>query len=120
MGKLILLMALLVGFPMLAFASLSAPNSSIQWSSDGRRILVMVSYDPPYDRNGVILFPDGRVIDIHQTFSASGVYDAKTFAPVWQVNWFAHQREIVASPDLRYVARLNRFALTQSKRWKSS
>jgi hypothetical protein len=109
-----------------ARAGISAPSSSLAVSRDGSRILVMLSpYKPwhegpaatlPDGRTLATLFdqaptatlPDGRVVNVHDTFPKSGVYDASTFKPVWQVTWFSLQWDLLWSDDLRYVARLNR------------
>ncbi len=60
--------------------------------------------------------PDGREIIVHQTFSKSGVYDASTLKPIWQVNWFALKSELLFSPNFESVVRINRFGF-DGKSW---
>jgi hypothetical protein len=91
-----------------ARGGISAPNSSLQVSRDGTRFLVMLSPDARYDQTSTATLPDGRTINVHDVFSKSGLYNASTLEPVWQVDWFSLQHDLLCSGDLRYVARLNR------------
>lgn len=102
MRRLVLLILLVC--PLLARGSIGAPNSSVMPSADGRRVLVMVSPMPDYDREPMATLPDGRVVDVHQAFAASGVYDASTLMPIWEVDWFAFRHDLMVSDDLRHIA----------------
>jgi hypothetical protein len=79
-----ILLSLLFVFSVAAGASISQLNSSVKWSQDGTRVLVMLSPDPRYDLNGTVQFPDGRLVNLHDNFCNSGVYDTLTLEPVWQ------------------------------------
>ncbi|HEY7116190.1 MAG TPA: hypothetical protein VH475_06375 [Tepidisphaeraceae bacterium] len=92
-----------------ADGGISAPNSSVINSRDGTRMLVMLSPEPSSDQTSTAKLPDGRVVNIHDVFAKSGVYETATFAPVWQVDWFALGHDVLCSDDLRYVARRNRW-----------
>src|SRR4051812_35178077 len=94
--------------PLSARGSIAAPNSSLTVSADGRKLFVMVSSDPKYDRESTATLPDGRVVDVHQTFAKSGVYDGSTLAPIWQVGWFALRHDLLISDDFRHVVWLGR------------
>jgi hypothetical protein len=99
-----LFLLILLMFPVSARGSIPAPNSSVTASADGRRVLVMVSPMPEYDREPTATLSDGRVVDVHHAFGMSGVYDASTLEPVWQVDWFALRHDLMVSDDLRHVA----------------
>lgn len=103
----ILLLALLV-FPSITRGGISAPNSSVAISRDGERILVMLSPDAGYDQTSTFTLPDGRLINLHDTFPKSGVYNSSTLEPVWQVDWFSLQYDLRYSDDLQHLVRLNR------------
>jgi hypothetical protein len=104
--KRILLLAISL-FPLAAGGAIPAQNSSVTWSKDGTRVLVMLSPYPGSDANAVVGFPDGRLVNLHDNFCSSGVYDVLTFETIWLVNWYSLKYELLSSDDLRYVARLN-------------
>jgi hypothetical protein len=103
------LLLLVLALPTAAAASLSSPDSSANYSRNGTRILVMRSPDPEGDRALPMTLGDGRVVKIRDAFPKSGVYDARTLAPLWQVNWFAHDWDLEWSDDMRFVVERNRF-----------
>jgi len=96
-----------------SFAGISAPSSSACLSPDGKHLLVMVSPVADYEKlyPTKFSFPDRRSIVLNETFSKSGVYDAATFAPLWQVDWFSLSYDLRFSPDFTDVVRLNRLGL---------
>ena len=67
----------------------------------------MISDIPQWDNTPDAALPDGRVVNLRQTFGKSGLYDATTLAPRWQVEWFAFKWHLLCSDDCRHVARLN-------------
>ena len=69
----------------------------------------MLSPDAGSDQTSTATLPDGRVVNLHDLFSKSGVYNSSTLDPVWQVDWFALKRDLLCSDDLQHVARLNRY-----------
>jgi hypothetical protein len=71
-------------------------------------MLVMLSPDAEYDQKPTATLPNGRVINVHDLFLKSGVYDASTLEPAWQVGWFAQRRDLLCSDDLQHIAWLNR------------
>jgi hypothetical protein len=96
-------------FPIGVAAGISAPNSHATLSRDGTRLLVMISTDAKWDRAAPVTLPDGRVIvSLGDAFPKSGAYDARTLAPLWQVDWFSFERDIRCSDDFRSVVRSNR------------
>ena len=96
-----------VVLPTDAFAGLSAPQSTFAISADGKRILVILSTLIEYDKNSSATLPDGRLINLHDTFAKSGAYDANTLEPIWQVDWYSFNWDILWSDDFRHVVRLN-------------
>ncbi|MES2707421.1 MAG: hypothetical protein V4726_12560 [Verrucomicrobiota bacterium] len=50
---------------------------------------------------------------LFDTFKKSGVYDSSTFAPVWLVDWYAYDFELVSSPNLEDLVRVNRYGMEQ-------
>jgi hypothetical protein len=107
MARLMVLLLVLV-WPGVVLAGLSSPNSYLVPSSDGRRVLVMLSGDRTWDRTRTAALPDGRVVDLYATFGKSGLYDARSLEPKWQVPWFSLGGDLFYSPDLRYVIRVCR------------
>src|SRR5689334_15004512 len=107
MPKLVPLILLFA--PAAAFAGLSSPNSHILISPDRSRLLVMISGDPTSDQTPTVTLPNGRILNLRATFKKSGCYDAQSFAPLWQADWFAFDYELICSNDFRSIARLNRF-----------
>jgi hypothetical protein len=108
-----ILFLLLAVLPATASGMISAPTSHAQLSTDGSRILVMVSPDADYENAhpSTATLPDGRVVRIRDAFSKSGCYDATTLVPLWQVDWFSLTPDLLASADFADVARRNRFGL---------
>ena len=106
MPRIALLM--LIAFPATTLAGISAPNSAAIYSRDGSRILIMRSPDPRYDQTPTITLHDARVVNIRDTFPKSGVYDARTLQPLWQVEWFSLEWDLLFSDDFQFVARINR------------
>src|SRR5687767_4884083 len=113
---------LLLAFPAAAVGGISAPRSHATVSPDGRRVLVMLSQHPEYDRipeydrryPQVVTLPDGRVVNIRDGFPSSGAYDAATLAPLWQVDWYSFPWELLWSDDFRSVVRMNPHGLHES------
>ena len=68
----------------------------------------MLSPDAREDQTPAATLPDGRVVNLHDVFWKSGVYQFSTLEPVWQVDWFSQQRDLLYSDDLRHVVWLNR------------
>lgn len=68
----------------------------------------MKSPDPQHDNAPTAILADGRVASIRDTFAKSGVYDSRTLQPLWQVNWYAHDWDLLWSDDLQHVARIDR------------
>ena len=96
-----------LAFTAAAAGGIAAPSSRAVVSPDGRRVLVMLSEDPEYDRMHpqLVTLPDGRVINIREGFARSGAYDAGTLAPLWQVDWSSWS--LLSSDDFRSIVRLN-------------
>ena len=67
----------------------------------------MVSDNVKDDHVLPFALPDGREINIRDTFAKSGCYDAATLAPLWQVEWYTFPYCLGWSPDFSNVARLN-------------
>jgi hypothetical protein len=67
----------------------------------------MLAPEPNQTPTGTLL--DGRTVNLRDTFAKSGVYDAKTLAPIWQVDWFAQPRDLLLSRDFLHAVRRNRF-----------
>ena len=103
-----LVLLVIVAFPLAAFGGISRPDSAVIFSLDGSRMLVMRSPDPKCDAAPTTTLSDGRVVSVRDTFPKSGVYDSRTLQPIWQVNWYAHEGDLVWSDDLEYVARIDR------------
>jgi hypothetical protein len=99
---------LIVALPLTAAGSLSAPDSSVIFSRDGTRMLVTRSPDPQYDGAPTAVLSDGRVLSIRDTFPKSGVYDSRTLQPLWQVDWYDHDWNLLWSDDFQHVARIDR------------
>ena len=59
------------------------------------------------DQTPTATLPDGRTVNLRATFAKSGVYDATTLAPIWQVDWFAQPEDLLLSADFLHAARLN-------------
>jgi hypothetical protein len=100
-------------FSATAWGSISAENSWVAFSADGRQVLVLLSpYSDsggsPSDGSPSAIFPDGQQLALRETFTKSGVYDVATLTPKWQVDWYALQRDVLGSDDMRYVAVINR------------
>jgi hypothetical protein len=92
-------------------AGISSPDSYLIPSADGRTLFVMLSRDRLYDARPAATLPDGRVVNLADTFGGSGLYDAVTLRPRWRVNWFSLQGDLYHSPDFRHVLRVNRGGL---------
>ena len=89
------------------WAGMSACNSFARLSQDGMRILVMRNPQAEGDRSKPFTIPDGRAIDIRDTFPKSGVYDSSTLHPIWQVDWSSLENELRWSADFSDLVRLN-------------
>ena len=105
MARAVLLIVVLI--PATTWAGTSAPNSHLIPSRDGTTVLVMISSEAPYDQVRDVTLPDGRLVNLRQTFAGSGLYDVATLKPVWRVQWFSFPWELQCSDDLRHVVRLN-------------
>ena len=101
-------------------AGLSAPASFAVLSPDEKRVLVMRSFDVAYDEKHPVMFsmPGGRSIVLHEVFPKSGTYDSTSFAPIWQVDWYAFEYCLRWSPNFDDVVRLNTHALNSN--WASA
>ncbi len=95
--------------PPVVRAGISAPRSSVVFSADGSRVMVMLSPWPGGDTRPSVPFPDGRAVDLHATFPTSGVYDVRGFKPVWQTGLFALDWDYLCSDDLDRLVIRNRF-----------
>jgi len=111
---LLLSLIVLLKLPVSVAAGLSARDSYLVLSRDGTRMLVMIgpSTDPVWDHTPTATLPDGRVVDLRQTFKKSGAYDARTLTPLWQVDWYELDPRIQWSPDFEHVVRMNIAART--------
>jgi hypothetical protein len=103
-----LVLLVIVAFAVSAFGGISRPDSCVIFSHDGSRMLVMRSADPKSDLAPTTTLADGRVVSVRDTFPKSGVYDSRTLQPIWQVNWYSLEWDLVWSDDLQYVARIDR------------
>lgn len=106
-GPMRVLAVLVIAFPLTTRGGISRPDSSVTFSRDGTRMLVMRSWDPKYDDAPMATLSDGRVARIRDTFPKSGVYDSRTLQPLWQVDWYAHEWDLLCSDDLQHVARID-------------
>jgi hypothetical protein len=72
----------------------------------------MVSPDQKYDKqvSRPFVLPDGRALELRETFGKSGCYETDTLKPLWQVEWFEFEDELKCSPDFSHLARRNKFA----------
>jgi hypothetical protein len=113
----IVLSCLLLGVRW-GFAGISAPIPSGRISADGERILVLRPYpatNMPSDTGYAeeqITFPtnrDGTRIDIIRDFPVSGVYSLANKKLIHRIDWFSLSYEVLSSPDLAHIVRVNRF-----------
>jgi effector-binding domain-containing protein len=102
-------------FPVVAAAGISRQDSFVIPSSDGTKLLVMICPDSQHDEGSIATLPDGREFDVRENFEKSGCYDAKTLAPLWQVDWYAPQSSIRWSKDFSHVARID---IHRDARWE--
>ncbi len=95
-----------------ALGSISVPTSFAKVSQDGKRLLVMVARKSRYDTHAPVPFvlPNGRALELRETFGKSGCYETDTLKPLWQVEWFEFDDELKCSPDFSHLARRNMFA----------
>lgn len=113
----IVLSCLLLGVRC-GIAGLSAPIPSGRISEDGKRILVLRPYpatnmpsETGYDEDQ-ITFPtdrDGTRIDIIRDFPVSGLYSLPDKQLMHRIDWFSLSYEVLSSPDLVHIVRVNRF-----------
>jgi hypothetical protein len=54
--------------------------------------------------------PNGQTVNLRDTFKKCGVYDAATLAPIWRVDWFEQEWDLLLSDDFRYAACRNIYA----------
>jgi hypothetical protein len=97
----------------IASAGLDPPLASATLSADRQRLLVMMPTNVAYERLHPTPFvlPDGRSVILHETFAKSGAYDARTLAPIWQVDWYSNRDDVFRSADFTDVARVNPYGL---------
>ena len=95
---------ILLLFPVAAFAGISRQDSFVVPSSDGTKLLVMITFDKQQDEGSTATLPDGREVDVREAFGKSGCYDAKSLSPLWQVSWYAPQWNIRWSQDFSHIA----------------
>ena len=110
----VLILPLLLVSTVATRVSISAENPRVTLSRDHTRLLVMF---PPVwlDRTGqplpepppIVSLPYGQTVNLRDTFKKCGVYDAATLAPIWQVDWFEQEQDLLLSDDFRYAARRN-------------
>ncbi len=100
-------------------AKTSVDVSHARITADGRQVLVMLPRDSSREVLQPVRFtlPEGRRIALHETFPKSGVYDAVTLQPVWQVDWFSQKDDMKWSDDFRSVVRRNIGALDLRASW---
>jgi hypothetical protein len=104
-----ILFTFLLVYPLIAQGFISAENSRATPSPDQTRLLVMLPTGNLSDQTPTATLPDGRTVNLRATFAKSGVYDATTLAPIWQVNWFAQPEDLLLSDDFLHAARRNIF-----------
>src|SRR5688572_20905526 len=109
MTRLVAAIAFILTVP--AAASVSGNPSTVSASSDGSRLLVMRSPMPTMHPEPPITLPNGRVAAIRDLFNKSGVYDAHTLKPIWQVDWYENEFNLRWSDDFRHVVRVHPQAL---------
>ena len=97
------------------YAKLYVPESYAIISSSSNRILVMLTRSPGEDESFVL--PNGKKIDLRETFHSSGVFDFITNKPIWKFNWYSGEYEIQTSEDFSSIIRFNQFALVAPKKW---
>jgi hypothetical protein len=91
-------------------AGISAPVPFARISADETRIFVM--RDGPGWSKRQVTYPKlstGKLVDFLLDFPSSGVYTLGDRKLVYPIDWFSLDHEVIVSPDLAYVARLNRF-----------
>jgi len=97
------------------YAKLSFSQSYAIISSNGNRILVMLTDSPEEDEP--FMLPNGKKIDLRKTFQHSGVFDLTTNKLIWQFDWYSNEFEILTSDDFSSIIRLNEFALVSPDKW---
>ncbi len=114
MAKIIVVVVVLgclLARPASVDGAVSGTSSSVTVSADGTLLLVMRCPREAHDCAEPVLLPDGRIVALRDVFEKSGVYDALTFEPVWQVQWWDHEFNLLWSDDFRHVVRVNQHAL---------
>ncbi|HJQ78993.1 MAG TPA: hypothetical protein VJ828_03515, partial [Lacipirellulaceae bacterium] len=108
--KTICLLAILWALCDTARGGLSRPpSSSVEPLPDGKHMLVRIAPLPADEDEGrMAVLPDGQIVDLRETFPASGCYPINSTTPLWTAPWEEIDRWTV-SDDCRYLVRWNRF-----------
>src|SRR4051812_14929823 len=92
----------LFGAPVTSVASISAQHPRVTLSRDQTKLLVMFpalwldSAGKPFpEPPPIATLPNGETVNLRDTFRKCGVYDAATLAPIWQVDWFEQEWNLV-------------------------
>jgi hypothetical protein len=85
------------------------PKSRIEPLPDGKHMLVFLAPLPAAEDEGrMAVLPDGKIVDLRETFPASGCYPIGSTKPLWTAPWESIDRWTV-SDDCRYLVRWNEF-----------
>ncbi len=97
--------------PRMARGGLSGPPQSyVVPTGDGTHMLVMLSATPIADDKGAdCTLPDGRQVNLRETFPTSGLYKIGSTEPVWKAAWYGEKRLTRISADGRFALYINRF-----------
>ena len=92
-------------------AGLSAPIPFAILSKDESKILVIRDGGSGFSKSQIAnpRLSGGEIIDFLTAYPRSGVYEVASKQLDYPIDWFSLEREVLASDDLAYVARLNRF-----------
>ncbi|MDB6133473.1 MAG: hypothetical protein JWM59_1716 [Verrucomicrobiales bacterium] len=101
-----LVIAVWLGGAPMAPAFTPSSQSYAKLSADCKRLLVMTTgkSEPQNRWDELFRLPDGRELALSEVFLKSGVYEVGTLSPVWQVDWYAYERNLRVSPDLDSMA----------------
>jgi hypothetical protein len=92
-------------------AGISAPIPSARLSADESKILIIRHDGGGYAEEQVKrpALSNGETIDFLRLFSASGVYSWPERKLLYRIDWFCLDYELLASPDLAHLVRINPF-----------
>ena len=103
-------------------AGISAPIPFARVSDDESRVLVVRYGDAASDHPNVTnpALSNGEEIDFLSLFSESGVYSWPDKELIYGIDWYCLDRELLASPGLDHLVRMNRFGNEWALKFYSS